>query len=338
MGVLRILLIVAMLGGLAAAAEAPGEPPAAPAAPAHPRSYGYVYSSSDEHVSYLGIDPQDVTRDRMAELKLKEERGVEVAMVDQDAPAAKAGLKEHDVILQFNGQPVEGVEELKRMIRETPPGRTVTLGISRDGQMMSLPVTLEDRSKSGEYKGWVMPPMPPIPPVPEIDIDIPEIHISPYTSRSGLRIETLTPQLGEYFGVKDGSGVLVSSVEHGSAAEAAGFKAGDVILKVGDERISNSSDYKMALRRYRSGKVPVSVMRDHREQQLTIDIPSRGAPQSKLYGPDFQKSMSEMRHNLEQMRMNDQQIQEEIAKAMSAARKQLQQSLSHAQKAYGDWN
>ena len=72
-------------------------------------------------------------------------------MVDQDAPAGKAGLKEHDVILEFNGTRVEGEEELKRLIHETPAGRKVTLGISRDGQMMQLPVTLGERSKaSGE--------------------------------------------------------------------------------------------------------------------------------------------------------------------------------------------
>ncbi|HEX6908535.1 MAG TPA: PDZ domain-containing protein, partial [Terriglobales bacterium] len=87
----------------------------------------------EESGSYLGIDTRDVTHERMVALKLNEERGVEITMVDQDAPAGKAGLREQDVILSFNGQPVEGVAELRRMIHETPPGRTVTLGISRNG-------------------------------------------------------------------------------------------------------------------------------------------------------------------------------------------------------------
>src|SRR5271170_1830441 len=84
--------------------------------------------------SYLGVDMRDITADRLATLHLKDERGVEVTMVDQDAPAGKAGLKEQDVVLTLNGTDVQSVEQLRRMIRETPPGRTVTLGISRSGQ------------------------------------------------------------------------------------------------------------------------------------------------------------------------------------------------------------
>src|SRR5256886_17684850 len=83
--------------------------------------------------SYLGVDTRDVTPDRLAELKLKEEHGVEVTTVDQDAPAGKAGIKEHDVILSVNGTTVESVEQLRRMMHEIPPGRMVTLGISRNG-------------------------------------------------------------------------------------------------------------------------------------------------------------------------------------------------------------
>ena len=98
--------------------------------------------------SYLGIDSRDVTSDRVAALKLKEERGAEVTLVDQDAPAGKAGIQEHDVILQFNGQPVEGVEQLGRMIHETPPGRTAALLLSRDGQPVTINVNLADRGQA----------------------------------------------------------------------------------------------------------------------------------------------------------------------------------------------
>src|SRR6266567_4031513 len=97
--------------------------------------------------SYLGVDIRDVSADRVSALKLKEERGVEITMVDQDAPAGKAGLKEHDVILEFNGAAVESEEQLRRMIREVPPGRTVTLGISRDGSPMKMSVKLAAHDK-----------------------------------------------------------------------------------------------------------------------------------------------------------------------------------------------
>src|ERR1700687_2130249 len=109
-----------------------------------------AYCFSSEYCgsgSYLGVDTRDITPDRLAALHLKDERGVEVTMVDQDAPAGKAGLKEQDVILTLNGNDVPSVEQLRRMIRETPPGRVVSLGISRDGQPMTMKVQLADRER-----------------------------------------------------------------------------------------------------------------------------------------------------------------------------------------------
>src|SRR6185437_14506591 len=114
-----------------------------------PFSESFGYSSEDFGGSaYLGVDTRDVTSDRLSDLKLKEEHGVEVTLVDQDAPAGKAGLKEYDVILTINGSQVESVEQLRRMIHEIPPGRVVSLGVSRDGQPMTLKAQLADRKKS----------------------------------------------------------------------------------------------------------------------------------------------------------------------------------------------
>lgn len=233
--------------------------------------------AGEPHYSYLGVDVDDVSKDRIAALKLKSETGVEITMVDNDAPAAKAGLKEHDVILQFNGQNVESVEELRRMIRETPPGRTVALTISRDGNQQTVNVTLAARS---EVVAWPSPnvhiaPMPPMPPIPPVHVEIPDIQVmSVYPSRAGLVVESLTPQLAEYFGAKDGSGALVRSVEKGSPADAAGFKAGDVIVRIGDVKVADRTDVRTQLRN-KSGKVPVRVLRDKREQTLTLTLPER---------------------------------------------------------------
>src|SRR5271168_4459131 len=106
----------------------------------------YGFSSEDwGGGSYLGVDTRDITSDRLAVLHLKDERGVEVTMVDQDAPAGKAGLEEQDVILTLNGSDVQSVEQLRRMIREIPPGRVAALGISRNGQAMTIKVELADR-------------------------------------------------------------------------------------------------------------------------------------------------------------------------------------------------
>src|SRR6201997_3049971 len=224
--------------------------------------------------SYLGVDIADVSRDRMGALKLKEEKGVEVTMVDQDAPAGKAGIKEHDVILTMNSASVESGAQLRRMIRETPPGRVVTQGISRDGQPVTIKVQLADKGKEfakERYKEFhvAIPPMPPMPPMP----DFPAFVVVHSSARSGLMVENITPQLGDFFGVKNGKGVLVRSVDKGSRAEKAGFRAGDVIVRVNDQSVRDTSDFTHALRSHAAGKVTVGIVRDKKEQNLTLTLP-----------------------------------------------------------------
>src|SRR5579864_1450302 len=133
--------VALLLTGLALPLIA-AQPSSPPETLSHPVQ-GYFYAGGR---SYLGVDIRDVTADRLAALKLKEERGVEITMVDSDAPAGKAGLKEHDVILEFNGTAVESEEQIRRLIREVAPGRTVALGISRDGNLMKISVQLADHS------------------------------------------------------------------------------------------------------------------------------------------------------------------------------------------------
>jgi len=237
----------------------------------------WVFSSEETGTnSYLGVDIADVTKERLDTLKLKEEKGVEVTMVDQDAPAGKAGLKEHDVILTMNGTSIESGAQLRRMIHETPPGRMVTLGLSRDGQPLELKVQLADKHK--EMASWPKAGdmHVNIPPVHIPDIDIPAMNMVVVTSsaRSGLMVENITPQLGEFFGVKDGNGVLVRSVERGSRAEKAGFRAGDVIVKVNNQPVHDTSDFSHAVKSRNGNSVSVAVMRDKKEQTLSLTLPS----------------------------------------------------------------
>lgn len=230
--------------------------------------------------SYLGVDTRDITPDRLSALHLKEEHGVEVTMVDQDAPAGKAGVKEHDVILSINNQAVESVEQLRRMIREIPAGRTVEIGISRDGQLSTLKAQLAERNKtfgSNREFNFTMPPMN-IPAINIPKINIPEMDFQTVVvmrspSRSGLMVENLTPQLGDFFGVRSGNGVLVRSVEKGSRAEQAGFHAGDVIVKVNGSAVNDCSDFTRLLKGHAENKASVTVLRDRKEQNLTITLP-----------------------------------------------------------------
>lgn len=285
--VLAAVLFLLAAGLCLAAPALAGTPeaaqvPAAPAAPAAPAvapvpaigGVGYGYGEGEgSRTSYLGIDVRDVTPNSAKQLKLREERGAEITMVDRDAPAGKAGFKEHDVILDFDGQKVESVEQLRRMIHEVPPGRTVTIGYSRDGQVRSVKVQLADRT-SVEAKTYTFT-------MPKVNVHVPRIEMPAIQimtmsgSRSGLLVSNVTPQLGEYFGCKNGECVLVQSVEKGSAAEAAGFKAGDVILKVDSDRVADMSDWRSALRGHRGGgKVSVTILRERREQTLNLTLPA----------------------------------------------------------------
>jgi membrane-associated protease RseP (regulator of RpoE activity) len=249
---------------------------------AQPGGQPYVFYSEEPwgSGSYLGVDTRDVTADRLSALHLKDERGVEVTMVDQDAPAGKAGVKEHDVILSINSQSVESVEQLRRMIHEIPAGRTVEIGISRDGQLSTLKAQLAERNKtfgSNHEFNWVMPPVNvPAIHIPKINIpemDFQTVVVMHSPSRSGLMVENLTPQLGDFFGVKSGNGVLVRSVEKGSRAEQAGFHAGDVIVKVNGSAVNDCSDFTRLLKGRSENKASVTVLRDRKEQNITITLP-----------------------------------------------------------------
>jgi serine protease Do len=293
-------------------------------------SDSYGFSSEDwGSGSYLGVDTRDITPDRLSALHLKDERGVEVTMVDQDAPAGKAGLKEQDVILTLNGSDVQSVEQLRRMIRETPPGRVVALGISRNGQAMTIKVELGDRKKNYSYNYGsdgkefkftmpVMPTMPVLPDLPEMPVSIVVVHSS---ARSGLMVENLTPQLGDFFGAKNGEGVLVRSVEKGSRADKAGFRAGDVIVKINGEAIHDSGDFSQALRSRKDNTASISLIRDKKEQTISITLPDR--KQSDLFPESTDIELPEIdaatREELSKMESEMAHLKPEMEEAINRA-------------------
>jgi C-terminal processing protease CtpA/Prc len=299
-----------------------------------PPSQPWVFSSEDGGTgAYLGVDIADVTTERLNTLKLKEEKGVEVTMVDQDAPAGKAGIKEHDVILSMNGTSIESGAQLRRMIHEMPAGRVVTFGLSRDGQSLEVKVQLADKRK--EFS-MVTPNMK------DFHIDIPEIHVMPdidipamnmvvvtSSARSGLMVENITPQLGEFFGVKNGNGVLVRSVEKGSRAEKAGFRAGDVIVKVNDQPVHDTSDFTHAVKSRKGNTVSVGLMREKKEQNLNLALPER-KDSSLLEEETFDEPLMDAESALELS-----EVQSEVAKLrpqMELAAQDLSKAAAEAHK------
>ena len=253
-------------GTLAAGHIGWGYEPQPPNPPAPERATTVITRSNG---SFLGIGVQEVDADRAKALNLKEERGVEVTRVEDDSPAAKGGMKTGDVVLEYNGERVEGVEQFMRMVRETPPGREVKLSITRGGSPQQLNV------RTGSRKTWMTSrygdiEMPRIE-MPEMTLpDVPRAYMSWRSSIAGIEAESLDSQLAEYFGVKEG--VLVRSVVRGSAAEKAGLRAGDVIVKIDDNRVTSPREITSSIRSSRSKRtVPVQVIREKRE--VTINLP-----------------------------------------------------------------
>jgi predicted metalloprotease with PDZ domain len=244
---------------------------------------------------YLGIGFRDIDSDRAAALKLKETAGAEIVTVDHDAPAGAVGLKMHDVILQMNGQAVASAEQLRRMLRETPPGRSISLLISRDGRQQTINVTLADQAAL-EQKAWTNLTV-----VPDPDEDGGGIALAAPTSHGGghsffgsltfgstsvgVQLDTLGSQLADYFGVKDGQGLLVKRVAANSPAAAAGLKAGDVVTKVDGQTMATLSDWSKKIHANRGKQVQVTIFRNRKEQTLSMQA-GEGKHKGELVLPD----------------------------------------------------
>jgi serine protease Do len=223
-------------------------------------------------VSYLGVNVQEITADRAKALKLVEEAGVEVTRVEPSSPADQAGIMTGDVVTQYNGQRVEGIEQFSRLVRETPAGRDARLTVMRNGAAQTIVVKVGSR-RAGVFDSGNLSLAVPFPRGGGFSIQIPDVPRSRMTWRNstlGIEAESIDGQLAEYFGAKDG--VLVRSVTRGSPAERAGIKAGDVITRVGDSRVTTAADVSNRLRSARGASTPVVLLRERKEMTVTVTI------------------------------------------------------------------
>jgi serine protease Do len=242
--------------------------------------------SSSSSKGYLGVLVGDVDSDSAAKLKLKDVRGAVVTLVDHDAPAGQIGLKPNDVVLELNGQQIEGAEQLRRMLHEIPPGRKLTLLISRDGATQTLTTQMGDHKKivegfwtrignggdifSGTTSGPGLSLLPDSPTNPPSGL-----HFSLFgsTLKVGAMVEPLSSQMADYLGVS--SGLLVKQVARKTEADAAGLKAFDVILKVGPDSIATMADWERALHANQGKPVQLTILRDKKQQNLTLQVDSK---------------------------------------------------------------
>jgi serine protease Do len=217
--------------------------------------------------SYIGVMMQEIDSERAKALKLHDEGGVEITVVEPDSPADKGGLKVGDVVEKYNGQRVEGMQQFARMVHETPPGHEVKIEISRGGVALIVTVRVAQR-KVQRFDLGDAAQMPE-----RLDIHIPDLPRGFMALRSsvlGVEAESIDGQLAQYFGVKDG--VLVRSVLKGSSAEKAGIRAGDVIVRIDDARVATPADISGRLRTLHGKPASVVLMRDHKELTIQVTI------------------------------------------------------------------
>jgi serine protease Do len=250
--VLAFVLLVAP--GFLFSHAAPGDNP--PKTAAQPRQLGY-----------LGLAVSAVNEGVAHELGASDTTGALVRGVQEGSPAAKAGLQPNDIITELNGKPLITAAELGSLVSETRPGHKVRLKVTRNGQTLNLTAILGAR-----------PAPPPTETVTRIDLptseyffpDMPSPALRWRSSVLGVEYEGVDSQLAEFFGVKHG--VLVRFVRPGSVAQAAGLRAGDILIKVDDKSIAGPRELAMALQDHQSGDrtLPVEIMRDRKQRTLTF--------------------------------------------------------------------
>ena len=228
---MAMLIACALIGGM----------PTSSSAQFRQRARTIVDASHSDNGGWLGITIEDLTPEIRKGLKTSTREGVVVLSVQENSPADKAGLRKNDVIVAVNGHAVNDRWDLLKTIRSEEPGTSVSLKIVRDNADKELTAELDEAQ---DHEVRVFPMLG--------TITHPFYMVSESVTQ-GLRMMELNEQLGEYFGAPDGKGVLVEEVRHNSPAAKAGFRAGDVIIRVGNDPIEDIMDVRNALRHFESG-------------------------------------------------------------------------------------
>jgi serine protease Do len=241
----------------------------------------------------IGVSIKDVDETEAKTAKLTGPGGVLIEQVEDDSPAAKAGLKKGDVVVEFDGERVRSARQFTRLVQETPAGRKTAASVVRDGQRLSVTIEPRESNAFGNVFGdldaarvlrdvgrdfrFELPappprparpstPAPPAPPAAPAPFDF-ETFVWRTGNILGMTVGDLSDQLAGYFGVKDG--VLVTSVADDSAAAKAGIKAGDVVTSFDGSDVTQPSDLRRRIQRLDDGdEFTIGVVRD--KKSLTL--------------------------------------------------------------------
>ncbi len=197
---------------------------------------------------WLGTTIQAITPSLAIYFRLSEDdEGVLVASVEVGSPAERAGVREGDVVVTFDGVEVDEPEDLAELVADTPPGKELTLEVIRDGERLSLTVVI------GEAGGTAQPPVLT-------------------TEMIGLSVKNVTPQVARSLGMKEPRGVFVVEVERDSPADRARMRKGDVIVEVNRTEISDREEYEELLARNEGESVLFLLKRDEGSRFVALQL------------------------------------------------------------------
>ena len=258
-----------------------------------PKAFAWSF---DGDGSYLGVQTQEVTKENFAKFGLHDVRGVAVEKVLDNSPAQSAGLQNGDVIVRFNGEEVTGARKLTRLISEVAPDHQAKVTVVRGGSERDVTVTIAKRPgpkfENGNFEWQVFPPMGEMPKIPDVSklqdlsklrelYGAPGFQVGPNDGnvfiwrngsgrQIGVGLTPITKQLGEYFGVPDGNGLLINSVRENSPAAKAGLKAGDVIVEVDGKPVKGDFDIMRTLNEKKDGDIELTIVRDRNRQTVRV--------------------------------------------------------------------
>lgn len=188
---------------------------------------------------YLGIVIQQLTPDLARSFDLENEQGILIAQVTKDSPAAKAGLKVGDVIMSYQGRPVNDVGDFRNQVALAQPGSEVKFDIVRDGKIRTVTVKVDKLSDNKPLQ-----------------------ELAQSTEKLGLAVQTITNDLAKQFDVKAGEGVIVTDVVPNSIAAMAGINRGTVILEVNKKPVNTSHEFKKVVEKLSKDKPVLLLIRE----------------------------------------------------------------------------
>ncbi len=276
-----------------------------------------------------------------------EEGKVGIVAIEKESPAELAKLKEGDIVLKIEAEEVTSTKMLAKEIRKRKPAKTITLKIERNGKEIDVKVKLGEYSEKNvrielesKFPRLFIAPKPPKPPgIPKL----PELRKLPkppeppeprlfswgleHRKYIGIYLEEINRELSEYFGVKEGRGLLVAKITKDSPAEKAGLKVGDVIIKADGIRTERARDLTGAIQDKEKGKrIKLELLRNKKVRSVEVEIEEERSGFSYSYKDweDYVDSWDSHSKNLEKQ-YKKWQDSEEYEKLMKRLNKKLEE-------------